>query len=203
MLQKHELGVRLVFVVFFVTSLMTSGLWAAGYLEIEYQKVVNRHTAIKSENTAMDIPWDLEAFENQTDFSQFPIRQVTATGYTAGYESTGKTAGHPQYGITFSGLEVRRDLFSTIAADINVFPLGTILYIPGYGYGVVADIGGAIKGDSIDLYYETVDDVYQLWGKQKVDVYVIKEGEGTINDALLDELNNLEHPLALPVYKAE
>ena len=74
--------------------------------------------------------------------------KVTATGYTAGYESTGKKPGHPQYGITYSGVKVKRDrnTLSTIAADPDVFPLGSILYIPGYGYGIVADIGSAIKG---------------------------------------------------------
>src|SRR5690625_2791624 len=36
---------------------------------------------------------------------------VIATGYTAGYESTGKREGHPQYGITYSGVKVKRDLY--------------------------------------------------------------------------------------------
>ena len=80
--------------------------------------------------------------------------KVTATGYTAGYESTGKKPGHPQYGITYSGVKVKRDrnTLSTIAADPDVFPLGSILYIPGYGYGIVADIGSAIKGQNRSLF---------------------------------------------------
>ena len=48
---------------------------------------------------------------------------------------------------------VKRDLYSTVAADLNVFPIGTILFIPEYGYGVVADKGGAITGNKVDLYY--------------------------------------------------
>ena len=49
--------------------------------------------------------------------------KVTATGYTAGYESTGKKPGHPQYGITYSGVKVKRDrnTLSTIAADLMYF----------------------------------------------------------------------------------
>ena len=95
-------------------------------------------------------------------------QKVTATGYTAGVESTGKTPKHPQYGITYSGVKVRRDkeTVSTIAADPKLFPLGSILYIPGYGYGIVADTGSAIKGNKIDLYFPTTKQVYKEWGKR-------------------------------------
>ncbi|MCJ8009455.1 3D domain-containing protein [Lederbergia wuyishanensis] len=126
------------------------------------------------------------------DWSQYPTVKVTATGYTAGVESTGKNPGHPQYGITYSGVKVKRDLYSTIAADINVFPLGTILYIPDYGYGVVADTGSAIKGNTIDLYYETVEQVYKEWGKRKLDVYIIQKGNGTLTEKDLVALNENE-----------
>lgn len=130
--------------------------------------------------------------EEMIDLESLPRKRVTATGYTAGFESTGKTEAHPQYGITYSGVKVRRDLYSTIAADLNVFPLGTILYIPGYGYGVVADIGGAIKGNKIDLYFETVSDVYNKWGKKEVDVYIVQEGNGKVSEADLKTLNENE-----------
>ncbi len=118
-----------------------------------------------------------------------PSVSVVATGYTANVESTGKHPGHPQYGITYSGVKVRRAQYSTIAADPSVFPLGTILFIPGYGYGVVADTGSAIKGHKIDLYFETVKQVYDQWGKQKVDVKVVQWGDGDVNESDLDELN--------------
>ncbi|WP_033827996.1 3D domain-containing protein [Bacillus andreraoultii] len=120
---------------------------------------------------------------------EYPRHQVVATGYTAGYESTGKNPSHPSYGITYSGVKVKRDLYSTIAADLSVFPIGTILFIPGYGFGVVADIGGAIKGNKIDLYFETVDDVYNEWGKRVVDVYVVKKGNGKLTASDLTKLN--------------
>lgn len=130
--------------------------------------------------------------EESQDWSQYPSVEVVATGYTAGYESTGKTEGHPQYGITFSGVKVKRDLYSTVAADPNVFPIGTILFIPGYGFGVVADTGSAIKGKKIDLYYETVEEVYEQWGKKSIEVYVIEEGNGNLTDEDLYHLNEDE-----------
>ncbi|MCZ8519348.1 MULTISPECIES: 3D domain-containing protein [Paenibacillus] len=124
------------------------------------------------------------------DLKQFKAVEVTATGYYAGIESTGKNPGHPEYGVTYSGLRVTRDVgaFSTIAADPAVFPIGTVLYIPGYGYGVVADTGGAIKGRRIDLYFETKDQVYREWGKRTLNVFVVKEGSGKLNEVLWNTL---------------
>ncbi|MEB3751285.1 3D domain-containing protein [Geobacillus sp. FSL W8-0032] len=130
--------------------------------------------------------------EDHFDWSKYPSVEVIATGYTAGAESTGKTPDHPEYGITYSGVRVKRDLYSTIAADLSVFPIGTILFIPGYGFGVVADKGGAIKGNRIDLYYETVEDVYKYWGKRKVHVYVVQKGDGTLSEEELKRLNEDE-----------
>lgn len=130
--------------------------------------------------------------EEAIDWSKYPSERVVATGYTAGYESTGKHPGHPSYGITFSGVQVKRDLYSTIAADPSVYPIGTVLFIPGYGYGVVADTGSAIKGNKIDLYYPSVKDVYEKWGKREVEVYVVKKGDGTLTEEELLALNENE-----------
>lgn len=113
---------------------------------------------------------------------------VTATGYTAGVESTGKRPGDRGYGITYSGVKVRRGIVSTIAADPKVFPIGTLLYIPGYGYGVVADTGKAIKGNRIDLYFETPGQVYREWGKRTVKVDVLVRGSGRLTEEQLAEL---------------
>jgi 3D (Asp-Asp-Asp) domain-containing protein len=126
------------------------------------------------------------------DWSEYPKKTIVATGYTAGIESTGKEPNHPEYGITYSGVKVKRDLFSTIAADLSVFPIGTVLFIPGYGYGVVADKGGAIKGDKLDLYYDTVEEVYEEWGKQTVEVSIVKMGDGQLTEEELQAMNEDE-----------
>ncbi|MFJ7753066.1 3D domain-containing protein [Peribacillus muralis] len=127
--------------------------------------------------------------EEGIELLKYPKHEVLATGYTAGYESTGKYPESPSYGITYSGVKVKRDVFSTIAADLTIFPLGTILWIPGYGYGVVADKGGAIKGNHLDLYYETVQDVYDNWGKKTLEVYVVQKGTGELSEEQLSKLN--------------
>lgn len=114
--------------------------------------------------------------------------RVLATGYTAGVESTGKRPGHPQYGITYSGVKVRRGKLSTIAADPKLFPIGTVLYIPGYGYGIVADTGSRIKGRKIDLYFPSKKQVYREWGKRTVDVRVIKRGKGKVTETMFESI---------------
>nr|WP_274363551.1 MULTISPECIES: 3D domain-containing protein [unclassified Paenibacillus] len=147
-------------------------------------------TTLTSEKQWMEVAKLTPVFHHES-VKDFDTVEVTATGYYAGFESTGKTPKDPGYGITYSGVKVRRGLFSTIAADKNVFPIGTILHIPGYGYGVVADTGSAIKGKKIDLYFETKKLVYSQWGKKNVKVKVIRKGTGKLTEKDLDALNSL------------
>lgn len=155
-------------------------------------QAVGQTAAPASDPVTADLE-DGELFANiDKELDRFTSVEVVATGYSAGKESTGKTPGHPEYGITYSGVKVRKDTFSTIAADTRVFPLGTVLYIPGYGFGVVADTGSKIKGHKIDLYFKTKSQVYEQWGKKTVRVYVLKRGEGKVTEAMLDRLNSLK-----------
>ncbi|MCX7780875.1 MAG: 3D domain-containing protein [Negativicutes bacterium] len=80
------------------------------------------------------------------------------------------TDGEP-HGLTFSGIPARRGL---VAVDPRVIPLGTRLYIPGYGLALAADTGGAIIGNKIDL---CVEDEHEAWnfGRRMIKVYVIAD----------------------------
>ena len=59
-----------------------------------------------------------------------------------------------------------------IAADWKTFPPGTILYVQGYGYGIVLDRGSAIKGRHLDLYFKNERDAIN-WGKRKSRIWVV------------------------------
>ena len=73
-------------------------------------------------------------------------------------------------GITSNGTKASK---GTIAADINLYPYGTILYVPGYGWGEVHDTGRAIKGNRIDLFFSSHRRALE-WGRKRVKVEVYR-----------------------------
>jgi 3D (Asp-Asp-Asp) domain-containing protein len=83
----------------------------------------------------------------------------------------GPQKGRPKaVGITATGTRARP---GTIAADTKHYPFGTIMYISGYGWGRVEDIGGAIKGKHIDLYFSSHKKAL-VWGRKMREVKVWK-----------------------------
>ena len=79
---------------------------------------------------------------------------VSATCYDlSGRTATGMPVGH-----------------GVVAVDPSVIPLGTRMYVPGYGNGVAADVGGAIKGDVIDLWMTPSE--CAAWGRRTVTITI-------------------------------
>lgn len=78
------------------------------------------------------------------------------------------------HGITALGLKPVRDPdgLSTIAVDPTIIPLGSKVYIPGYGYAICSDTGGSIKGYKIDIYLNSNAECYN-WGRRNVTLHVI------------------------------
>ena len=74
-------------------------------------------------------------------------------------------------GITATGIPARHGI---VAVDPDVIPLGSRLYIPGYGMALAADTGGAIIGNSIDLCMESSSEAWRF-GRRMVKVYVLAE----------------------------
>ncbi|GFP23590.1 hypothetical protein HKBW3S44_00394 [Candidatus Hakubella thermalkaliphila] len=89
---------------------------------------------------------------------------MVATAYFAGGGGLNGT------GITATGL---RAAYGIVAVDPRVIPLGTKLYIPGYGQALAADTGGWIKGNRIDLCFNSLEEAIQ-WGRREVKVYVVE-----------------------------
>lgn len=77
-------------------------------------------------------------------------------------------------GYTASGDKTTRNPngYSTIAVDPRVIPLGSKLYIEGYGYAIASDTGGAIQGNIIDLFVPT-DAEARSWGRRTVAVHIL------------------------------
>ncbi|MCK9267698.1 MAG: ubiquitin-like domain-containing protein [Alkaliphilus sp.] len=101
---------------------------------------------------------------------------MNATAYDMSFQSTGKRPGDKYYGITASGTKLRPGV---VAVDPNVIPLGTKLYIESidktsdYGYASAEDRGGSIKGNKIDLFFESAQAV-KKFGRRTVKVYILK-----------------------------
>ena len=73
-------------------------------------------------------------------------------------------------GITATGTKAG---YGTVAVDPRVIPLGSKVYIPGYGTAIAADTGGAIKGNRVDVCYGSKSEAYG-WGVRNATVYVLK-----------------------------
>lgn len=89
------------------------------------------------------------------------VLTMNASAYTAYDDGNSNT--------TYRGNPVHKGL---VAVDPSVIPLGTRLYIPGYGYAVADDIGGAIKGNCIDMAFESRSEALQF-GRRQVTVYIL------------------------------
>ena len=94
------------------------------------------------------------------------ILTLEATAYYPGPEDTWPYAS----GTTASGLKAG---YGVVAVDPKRIRLKTRLYVEGYGYAIAADTGGAIKGDKIDLCYDTYQEAVRF-GRKKVKVYILQ-----------------------------
>ncbi len=92
------------------------------------------------------------------------VLYCNATAYDA--VSCGKKPGEAR---TATGAIAQRGV---IAVDPRVIPLGTRVYVEGYGYAIAADTGGAIKGNIIDVCMDSREESF-AWGRRNVKVYIL------------------------------
>jgi 3D (Asp-Asp-Asp) domain-containing protein len=92
---------------------------------------------------------------------------VAATAYTAECEGCS--------GTTKTGINLRENPDEkVIAVDPAIIPLGSKVYVEGYGYAVAGDIGGGIDGHEIDIFLSEEKDAVE-WGRQQVKVAIVEE----------------------------
>jgi len=92
------------------------------------------------------------------------VLDMTATAYGPGPLDNGKWNN-----LTYMGGTVRKGV---VAVDPTVIPMGTKLWVEGYGEAIAEDQGSAIKGNRIDLAFNTRKEALD-YGIQKVKVYVL------------------------------
>ena len=96
---------------------------------------------------------------------------VETTGYDACYYCCGKHPGEYGYGITYSGMLAGKGV---IGADLTRYPIGTKLYVEGYGFCVVGDTGGALRGTyRLDLGFATHEEAVAWALNRNTPVYVL------------------------------
>lgn len=92
--------------------------------------------------------------------------KLVATGYDPGpVDNTRGWVGSTRTGA--------RAHFGIVAVDPHVVPLGSLVYVEGYGPGLAADVGGAIKGKRIDLCFNSSQEA-RAWGRRPTRVWIVE-----------------------------
>jgi 3D (Asp-Asp-Asp) domain-containing protein len=152
-----------------VQSMLQKLKFYRGEIDGEYGKQTRQAVTLfqkknkKKITGSVDWPlYNLMSKKSGLSFGQYrKIWTMEATGYSP--SDPGVT------GITSTGRVMRRGI---VAVDPYIIPLGTRLYIMGYGEGVAADVGSAIKGNHIDLAFMSRREALQ-WGRRRVRVYIL------------------------------
>jgi 3D (Asp-Asp-Asp) domain-containing protein len=95
------------------------------------------------------------------------LQQPTTSAPTGKRQLTVSATCYDLPGRTATGMPVGQGV---VAVDPSVIPLGTKMYVPGYGNGVAADVGGGIKGDIIDLWMTPSQ--CAAWGRRTVTITI-------------------------------
>ena len=103
-----------------------------------------------------------------SDRGSFTRKRVLDMSATA-YDPSPRCNGRGSHGRTRTGA---RATFGVVAVDPRVIPLGSIVFVEGYGLALACDTGSAIKGNRIDLCYDS-GRVADDFGRQKVRVHVL------------------------------
>ncbi len=149
------------------------------------QRVLNEGTPGKGERHIQVVYEDGKEASRKTIREKVlkkPVNKVVAYGTASSVSRGGKvinfrksiqmrsTAYGPSAGThTATGHRVAKGM---VAVDPRVIPLGTRVYVEGYGYATALDVGGAIKGNRIDVYLPS-DSECRRWGVRSVKVYVL------------------------------
>jgi 3D (Asp-Asp-Asp) domain-containing protein len=117
----------------------------------------------------------IAAFQRQALAVQAQAREIAAVAATpavptelgpGGHTLTVVATGYAMDGRTATGAPTG---WGVVAVDPSVIPLGTHMTIPGYGSGVAADTGSAVRGATIDLWFPTVAQA-RAWGRRTVTI---------------------------------
>jgi 3D (Asp-Asp-Asp) domain-containing protein len=134
-----------------------------GYTEAKVNvqpRTVVEYVEVETEPAVEYVEAEVVPIVEEPQMISLGIYEITA--YCTCVRCCGKSDG-----ITASGVKATAN--RTIAADTSILPFGTEIYINGQKY-VVEDKGGAIRGNRIDMYFDTHQEALQ-WGRQHVEIF--------------------------------
>lgn len=147
----------------------------ADAIEAEKQEAINKEQAdLKAEEAKKAEIKANEAQATPQAEKQTQPKQETQQNTQAGRQVTVQTTAYDGVslgGVTATGNIIQSTSHKVIAVDPNVIPLGSTVYVPGYGTAMAWDTGGAIQGNIVDLNMSTADAIQ--WGRQTVTVTVL------------------------------
>lgn len=126
--------------------------------KINAEEKAKAEAAIPSRGESMTVTFTPGASSGSTALSTLTMQSTAYTGGTL--TATGTKPVYNPGGI------------STIAVDPSVIPLGSKVYVSGYGIAIAADTGGAINGNIIDVYFNSEADCI-AWGRRNVTVEIL------------------------------
>jgi 3D (Asp-Asp-Asp) domain-containing protein len=150
------------------TSLAAARAHRRAYLvQLARQRGFNARRLERVRSTARAAGRRTEGLETSRQAVVVPTSAPAAPAYTGGEQTlTVSSTGYALRGRTAIGLPTG---WGIVAVDPSVIPLGTRMTIPGYGGGVAADTGGAVRGAKIDLWFPTVPQAL-AWGRRTVTI---------------------------------
>ena len=168
------------------TTLLSLALIAACVLQLWQLDNTRDITKLRDEAHRLQIHqleteldyWTKQAVKAQTAAK---ASQLVGAEYAGTYMATAYCCEQYEHicgeghGITRSGLPVQAGV--TVAADPDVLPLGSVIYIEGVGIRIVQDTGGAIKGNRIDVAVDTHDNALAWSGYGEHAVYILHINE--------------------------
>ena len=146
--------------------------WSNGQKEVTYEVVYK--DGVETNRKATSIRTILEPKNEVVLQGTGSILTASRGGGSGKKTIICQSTAYSGHSATASGRTPCRDKngISTIAVDPTVIPLGSKVYVEGYGYAIAADTGGAIKGNKIDVYFNSSGEC-SSWGRKQVQVKII------------------------------
>ena len=153
----------------------------AGLVEKKYEVTLENGVEVKRELVSEEVKK-----ESKKRVVAVGAKQIQQLASRSGNNSSGKTLSMEATaynwdcnscdgrGFTATGYNVKANPDGVVAVDPNIIPLGTKLYVEGYGYAVARDTGRDIKGDRIDLHMRSIGEALTYGRKYNVKVKILE-----------------------------